>query len=187
MLVGCNNKIKRTFGVLRTPPDEFEVVSRAPLSVPPDMTLREPRPGAASLSDQIFAEQAQAAVFGVAPGQATQYANTGGSAGEQSLLGQAGALQTDPNIRARINRETAAIADAEDGFINKLLAFGTGTPNNPNEVIVDAEGETRRLRENRALGRPVTEGETPEVTPPEPRTFVEGVIERVLGGSILGQ
>ena len=41
------DELTRTFGLTRDAPDEFQVTTRAPLSMPPDFTLRPPRPGAA--------------------------------------------------------------------------------------------------------------------------------------------
>ncbi|MCZ6604541.1 MAG: DUF3035 domain-containing protein [Alphaproteobacteria bacterium] len=186
-LSGCaGNSLKRQFGLLRTPPDEFAVVPKAPLSMPPDMNLRAPRPGAESLPEQLADEQTRTAVFGTdaaitGPGITNPQALTSDkSAGERSLLGQAGAQYSDPNIRRTVDRETADLVEAQDGFLRKLMAYGTGDTD-PNLALVDAEGETRRLRENRALGRPVTEGETPEVEPPAPKSFLENILGNFLG------
>ncbi len=43
---GCSGA-KEALGLVQDPPDEFRVVSRAPLAIPPDFTLRPPRPGEA--------------------------------------------------------------------------------------------------------------------------------------------
>ena len=45
-LSGCSDA-KEQLGLTRSAPDEFAVVKRAPLAMPPDYTLRPPRPGAA--------------------------------------------------------------------------------------------------------------------------------------------
>ena len=45
-VAGCEST-RETFGLNKQAPDEFQVVSRAPLSLPPDFTLRVPEPGAA--------------------------------------------------------------------------------------------------------------------------------------------
>ncbi|HEY0837577.1 MAG TPA: DUF3035 domain-containing protein, partial [Azospirillum sp.] len=42
---GCSD-VRRSIGLDRASPDEFAVVSRAPLSMPPDLRLPAPRPGA---------------------------------------------------------------------------------------------------------------------------------------------
>jgi hypothetical protein len=44
-LSGCTG-VKRAIGLDPTMPDEFEVVQRAPLTIPPDFDLRPPKPGA---------------------------------------------------------------------------------------------------------------------------------------------
>ena len=44
-LSGCSDA-RRALGYDKSAPDEFAVVSRAPLSQPPDLTLRPPTPGA---------------------------------------------------------------------------------------------------------------------------------------------
>ena len=48
-LAACSgDELTRTFGLTRDAPDEFQVTTRAPLSMPPDFNLRPPRPGARS-------------------------------------------------------------------------------------------------------------------------------------------
>ena len=46
MLAGCGSDTARTLGFTRDAPDEFSVVTRAPLSLPPTLgNLPAPRPG----------------------------------------------------------------------------------------------------------------------------------------------
>ena len=49
-LAGCGSSTgrdwARTFGFVRDAPDEFAVTTQPPLAMPPDFTLRPPRPGA---------------------------------------------------------------------------------------------------------------------------------------------
>ena len=48
LLTGCtgNSKVGRVLGFEKSTPDEFAVVKRAPLTLPPDYGLRPPKPGA---------------------------------------------------------------------------------------------------------------------------------------------
>jgi hypothetical protein len=46
VLVGCDS-IREAAGITKEPPDEFAVVTKAPLVIPPDYNLRPPKPGAA--------------------------------------------------------------------------------------------------------------------------------------------
>ncbi len=63
---GCSN-VKETLGLTKQSPDEFKVVSRAPLSMPPDYNLRPPTPGAPRPQEGTPRDQAQQAVLGIAP------------------------------------------------------------------------------------------------------------------------
>ena len=45
LILGCENA-KETIGLTKQSPDEFAVVTRAPLSIPPKFDLRPPKPGA---------------------------------------------------------------------------------------------------------------------------------------------
>jgi len=44
-MTGCEG-IKEQLGLNKKAPDEFTVITKAPLVMPPDFTLRPPRPGA---------------------------------------------------------------------------------------------------------------------------------------------
>ena len=62
-LAACSgDELTRTFGLTRDAPDEFQVTTRAPLSMPPDFTLRPPRPGATRPQELTQREQAEAAL-----------------------------------------------------------------------------------------------------------------------------
>ena len=91
--------------------------------------------------------------------------------GESALLRLAGADQADPQIRRVVDRESAVLAEADLTFLDKLIKFRD--PESPG-TLLDAEGESQRLRENQALGRPVTEGPTPRIVRKE-RGLLEGL------------
>ena len=46
-------------------------------------------------------------------------------------------------------------------LIDRLLGWAIPVPD---ETVIDAKAEAKRLRENEALGQPVTEGDTPMIT-----------------------
>ncbi|HEY5599008.1 MAG TPA: DUF3035 domain-containing protein [Kiloniellales bacterium] len=162
-LAACEG-IKKQLGQTKQPPDEFRVVSRAPLTLPPDFTLRPPEPGATRPQEGTTAEQARQAIFRVeepqvAPVPAAAVAD-GRSAGEQSLLRAAGAENADPNIRQLVERETLRLNDESEGFIDSLIFWrDKEVPG----VVVDAQSEAQRLRENAALGKEATSGQTPTI------------------------
>ena len=159
---GCSGT-KESLGLVQDPPDEFRVVSRAPLAIPPDFALRPPRPGEVRPQEGTATEQARTAVFRATDNQKpTLDAVSGGgrTMGESALLLAAGAAETDPDIREIINRETQLIGD-DDGYFYDVLVFWRDSE--PPGEIVDAAAEAKRLRENAALGRSVTAGQTPTI------------------------
>lgn len=164
-LGGCA-ETRRAVGWEKVPPDEFKIMTRAPLSMPPDYGLRPPTPGAPRPQEGSTTEQARSAVTGgrpgARPGAATAAVAAAGkpSAGEAALLEKAGADRADPSIRSTVDREARALADADRSFTDKLIFWREPEPSG---TVVDAEREQQRLRENQALGRPANAGDTPIV------------------------
>ena len=170
-LGGCTS-FKKQVGLSKQSPDEFRVVSRAPLSLPPDFQLRPPRPGAPRPQEGTATQQARRAVFrapeSAAESQPTFNPNDSRTPGEQALLKSAGSEKAEPNIRQIVDRETAAINEEGEYFVDSLI-FWREEP--VPGVLVDPEKEAKRLRENAALGRSVTEGETPTIERKEKGIF----------------
>lgn len=157
-LSGCGG-LGRALGISKTSPDEFAVVSKAPLVLPPDYELRPPKPGAERPQKLDPSEAAKQALFKNNFGQpgATP------TSGEQTLLANAGADQADPAIRQKIARENKALVRKSESFSNRLL-FG-------NEAaipasVVDAAAERERLRKAASEGadESVDEDEKPTIT-----------------------
>ncbi len=151
-------------GLNKQSPDEFRVVARAPLSLPPDFTLRPPEPGIARPQEGTAAQQARKAIFRLEQPN-TQPLNEqvkadGRTLGELSLLKAAGADKIDPGIRQAIDFETRQLNAQSDDFIESLVFWRD--KESPGRVV-DATAEARRLRENAALGKTVTAGETPTI------------------------
>jgi hypothetical protein len=150
-------------GLTKQSPDEFRVVSRAPLTVPPDFQLRPPEPGAPRPQVGTTAQQAERAVFGNSQNAAVNQQTASAvnrTAGEQALLSAAGAENADPNIRLVVNRETKQLNDESERFVDALVFWNTQPPAGS---IVDPSAEVRRLQENAALGVPPTTGPTPQI------------------------
>lgn len=164
---GCSG-LSQVFGLNRTSPDEFSVLSKAPLVVPPDSNLRPPEPGAPRPQEASSRENAQSALTG----RKEPVLPAGGrSVGESALLRQAGAQNVDPSIRQIINSEYTQLADKDTSFTDRLLFWQK--PQEPGEVI-DAQKEASRLRQNQATGQSVNSGETP-VIERRKRAIFEGI------------
>jgi hypothetical protein len=156
LMSGCSNgSLTRTFGLTRDAPDEFTVVTRAPLSMPPDFALRPPQPGAARPQEQSDRSLAESALVpdaalggnpvGMSPGQAALVRDAGGGA--------------PPDIRQRVDQE-ARLDTSDDGFIDRLLYWRKP---DTQRAIVDAGPEAKRLKDNSALGQAPTYGDTPVI------------------------
>jgi hypothetical protein len=167
-LSGCGGQVRQALGMTKHSPDEFLTVAHAPLTLPPDYNLRPPQPGAARPQEGTAAEQAQTALYanngGTAPTYASAYdasSEVAQSSGEVALLQNAGAAGIDPGIREQIDSETAAQIERDKSLIERLVFWRTPEPYG---TVLDPVGESKRLQENQALGKPVTEGETPVIT-----------------------
>jgi hypothetical protein len=139
---GCSS-LSRAVGATRSAPDEFRVMTHAPLSLPPDYNLRPPRPGEARPSERDAASEARTALFGENVGaQASQ--------GERSFVAAAGATAADDNIRQTIDFESQGVVRRNEGFVNRLLAFGGSASTS---APLNAEEEARRLEEQESTRR----------------------------------
>src|SRR5690606_13648940 len=107
-LAGCGDNVRRSLGLTKQSPDEFRVVSRAPLVVPPSFNLRPPSPGAERPQEASPPDQARQAVFRAEPSEQMAAAHIAGndslSAGELSFLSRAAAGGSDQNSLLRVDR-----------------------------------------------------------------------------------
>lgn len=157
VLAGCSGtNVKEELGLTRRTPDEFAVVERAPLAMPPDFYLHPPTPGAPRPQEQSASDQAATALLG----QKTTSASA--SASENVLLQKTNAAAADPNIRNVIDAETAEIAAKDKPTVQKILDIG-GKKNAGPAQVVDAPAEAARLKKNKDAGVPVNEGVTPAI------------------------
>lgn len=156
-LGGCSSA-RETMGLNKKAPDEFKVLKRAPLELPPEYALRPPRPGAPRPQEMDTASKAAQTVFG-SQEQHSQVPSNSASA----LLQQAGANSADPSIRSTLDQEVEELNETNKTVSQKLLGVtGLGGKNDPASVV-DAKKEAERLKENAEAGKTVTDGETPVI------------------------
>ncbi len=154
-LTGCSGT-KEKLGLTRKAPDEFAVVKRAPLTLPPNYNLRPPEPGAPRPQEQATAAQARQTVFGD-QGEQKQPQET---SAEEIFLQEAGADKASDDIRQVVDEESKTAEDKNKPVAKKLLGLAGGD-DEPTAQLVDPAKESERLRKNAEEGKPVTEGETP--------------------------
>ncbi len=143
-------------------PDEFVVYQRPPLSLPPEFSLRPPDAGSSGPQAISPTDQARAALLQQTPQIQSQAQNNPNlSDGLNAIMAKTGANVSYPSIREVVNAETSLLSKEDKRLADKMIFWVDDKPFEG--TVVDAEKEQQRIRENQALGKLITEGETPQV------------------------
>ena len=97
-------------------PDEFRVVTKAPLSIPPEYSLRPPAAGTSVPVEADPSRTPVAAAFGTSIGQDA-------SAVERALVAAAGANAVSPTIRSVIDYEEAGTVRKTRADADQILSY----------------------------------------------------------------
>ena len=159
LLSACESA-RKAFSGEKSAPDEFTVYSRPPLSLPPEYKLRPPTPGEKFQRGDTSVAVAKQAIVGQAINRRAP-PKVEGSPGVIALLRETGGLTATSDIRATINEESSILSSQDQAFVDKLIFWVDEEPEGG--TIVDAKKEQKRIQRNQALGRPITEGESPEI------------------------
>lgn len=155
-LIGCQD-IREAAGVVKTPPDEFAVVTKAPLVIPPDYNLRPPKPGAPPTNQSSPTDSAEAALTGDDPATVAASLPSTYSPGEKMLLANTGGATADHSVRRQIAADTKAMSTASDSFTDALLFRSPPDPNAGHPL--DADAEHSKLVAERTDGQTPIEGQ----------------------------
>lgn len=198
-LTACSSgSVKNTLGLERSAPDEFRVISRPPLSVPPQFALRPPSNNDVSPNQLPADMKARSIINGNNPTppangslpadtavipvtQSKSVSKRGVASGndpiatsgaESQFLKNAGASNADPKVRDVLVEEKYAVQEKKEERAWWDILSAEPEKKDPQ---VDAKKESDRLKKNVDEGKPVTEGETPEVKPKN-----EGLLNSIL-------
>jgi hypothetical protein len=144
-LAGCQST-KNALGMSKVTPDEFRVVSKAPLVVPPDYALRPPAPGEPRPQELQPESAARTALLGQREGEIR-------TDGEKMLVTKAGAAKADPLIRYVVDDEFGDVAHKDKSFADRVMFWkASDTPATPaaktgadTNAPVDAATEEQRV------------------------------------------
>ena len=144
-LAGCQST-RQALGMTKVTPDEFRVVTKAPLVVPPDYALRPPAPGEPRPQELQPESAARLALLG-------QRDASNRSDGEQLLVAKAGADKADPLIRYVVDDEFGDVSHKDKGFADKVMFWRSDNAPATNTAAVadnvpapvDAETEAAKL------------------------------------------
>lgn len=176
-LGGCSNSLSETgglrkaIGLTANPPDEFMVVSKAPLIMPPDIQLRPPRHGAAPIGQSDPRAVARSSITG---GAASGAGSSGGSAGEQAILARANASAADASVREELMREEG-IVSRDQLPLDRLL----GRDPEDKDVLNPYE-EANRLRSGQPAAQAVPGAQPQQAGQDGQPTSI--LLEDILGG-----
>ncbi|MFN3260592.1 MAG: DUF3035 domain-containing protein [Pikeienuella sp.] len=149
-LAGCSVSSERggtigeQLGVTAGAPDEFLIIARAPLEMPPSFDLPRPQPGAPSRLEPDPFVEAESALFG-RPVSAERAGAQAPGSGETALLAGAGATGDNSAVRAALAGE----AGPTERRFGLTSVFGVPIPQNLGEedaLLFSAE-EMERLRQ----------------------------------------
>src|SRR5882762_559279 len=112
-LAGCQST-RTALGMTKVTPDEFRVVTKAPLVLPPDYSLRPPAPGEPRPQELQPESAARTALLGQREGEVR-------SDGEKMLVAKAGANKADPLIRYVVDDEFGDVAHKDKSFADKVM------------------------------------------------------------------
>ena len=118
-LTACGGGDSLGFG--KVTPDEFRVVAKAPLTLPPEYALRPPTPGEPRPQELQPESAARQAVLG-------QQAAIQRSEGEKLLTTRAGVSKSDPLIRYVVDDEFGEVAHKDKSFADKVLFWKKPAP-----------------------------------------------------------
>lgn len=110
-------------------PDEFRVVKKPPLTVPPEYSLRPPTAGTVVPAEISAAQAEEAIAFG-------EQVGTGASPAERVLVAKAGAIAVSAVIRDQIDYEEAGVL-RKPGRISDAATGWTGSE----EELALADGD----------------------------------------------
>lgn len=155
LLAACGD-VRQDLGLGRNPPDEFAVVDRPPLSMPPDFDLRPPEPGAPRPQSVDLKQRASDVLFA----GDTSATSTETSDGEKALLTQLGADKASPDIRTTVDREASQKVVGTEHLVQDLLWW---KKDEKPVTTVDAAAEAERIKDAKDKGEPLNQGATPVI------------------------
>ena len=136
-VTGCTS-VSKGLGLTKQAPNEFNILTKAPLIVPPEYNLRPPQLGESSAENNYSQEAARAALVG-------DIDDAEPSQGEILLLSKSGVRAANPEIRLVIDGQNS-VERKTTGFANRVLFWQDGSMRNPDGSPLDAEAEARRLQ-----------------------------------------
>ena len=143
-LGGCTQTTK-ALGITKNAPNEFNILTKAPLVIPPEYNLRPPQVGVSTAENNYSQKAAREALVGdIDAAEPTR--------GEIVLMSKAGVGSANQEIRLEIDGQNSVERKTSD-FTDRVLFWRDGRVVNPDGSPLDNEVEAKRLQSiNAATG-----------------------------------
>lgn len=136
ILSGCQT-VTSTLGLTKRAPNEFNIITKAPLIVPPEYNLTPPKVGESSAENNYTQDAARRALIGdIDPADPSR--------GEIVLLSKAGVANADEEIRIKIDGQNS-VERKTSGFSDRILNWNDG-PKDAAGNPLESDTEADRLR-----------------------------------------
>lgn len=167
LITSSCTSVKQELGVARNSPDEFTVIKRAPLTIPPEYNLVPPLdandPKAIAHQENSMkspTDKAKEAMFGTSSTK-----NLKADKSDGNFLAKLKADNTNPDIRRVIEEDNGYIALNNMSLVERLTSSDeeVAAQDKVPESVVDAKAEDKRIKENQKANKPITSGEVPVI------------------------
>ena len=148
-LSACSQTTK-ALGLTKNSPNEFNILTKAPLVVPPEYNLRPPQVGTSNAENNYSQKSARDALLGdIDDAEPTR--------GEVVLMSKAGVGRANQEIRLEIDGSNS-VERKSKSFSDQVLFWRDGKVIQPEGSPVDPEIEARRIESVKAAtgGQDVT-------------------------------
>ena len=135
IISGCTQTTK-ALGIKKNAPNEFNILTKAPLVVPPEYNLRPPQIGTSSSENNYSQESAREALLGNNEVEPTR--------GEVVLMSKAGVGSANAEIRMEIDGSNS-VERKSKGFSDQVLFWKDGRSISSDSAPMDSDVEAKRL------------------------------------------
>ena len=161
-LLTCCADSQNAFRMSAESPDEFAVIRKEPLTLPPDFNLRPPGEDQTSRTSKFSSEKAKSTIVSIeASGSSREIKKMVISKGEEAFLQQSGVKLHNSSIRKILQEENTQIATFSNDFIDRLVSRVTGTRNNDN--VLKPGVEQKRIQAKLSVDGTGVQGQEPVI------------------------
>lgn len=137
LATGCTS-MSKAVGMRKTTPNEFNILTKPPLVVPPEYNLRPPMAGELDVEEKYATVAARKALIGeIDPAKPSQ--------GEAVLIARAGGGSADPAVRVIIDGQNS-IERKKRGFSDRIIFWKDGKAVGLDGLPLDPDQEARRMK-----------------------------------------